>query len=265
MRSASCVVALLAASLGLGCYNPNITDGGLACGPGRVCPDNFHCGSDGLCHRAPDGGQDMGPVCMSASPPALCSRDKGSRACNPTCNAGCTCGWCGAEVDGTIACLTGTPGTKAVGEVCDPSRTSDCAPGLRCRNENCKGAGRCYKFCDSDADCPTAGTTCTINNGTLCSLPDPGCDLVTGAGCPTGFGCYSAGVSSTECGCVGTAAAGASCDYAEDCMPGYGCAGINSPMTDATPNNMCTKLCKTQIDCGLSGLCMLFGTYGYCL
>lgn len=257
MRSGWSVVALLAAVLGLGCYNPNITDGGLACGSGGACPDNFHCASDGRCHRAPDAGRDMGAVCTSATPPALCSRDRGSRACNPTCNAGCTCGWCGAEVDGTIACLTGTPGTKGVGEVCDPSRTTDCAPGLRCRNENCKGAGRCYKFCDSDVDCPTAGTTCSISGGTLCSLADSACDPVVMTGCPSGFACYPTGTTA-YCDCAGTAASGAGCVLTRDCMPGYGCVG---PLG----GGVCKKVCKTSSDCGALGVCTAAGAYGYCL
>jgi hypothetical protein len=259
--SRSLVVALLLAfGTVSGCYNPNITDGGLACGPGNACPHDFHC-SNGRCYRAVDAGRDTGTVvCTSPPPAALCSRDPSGHPCNATCNSGCTCGWCGIDSNGSIACLTGSPGMKGVGEICDASRTSDCALGLRCRAEAC-GIARCYKFCDSNADCPTAGTTCSVNAGTLCSLSDPGCDAVNGTGCPAGLACYSDG-SNTQCVCPGTAAAGAPCLGGQDCIPGYACVATG-PANQKM--NTCKKLCNTQLDCGLTGVCMTFGSYGYCL
>lgn len=258
MKSASWAVALLAASLGLGCYNPNIVEGGLKCAPDRVCPDDFQCASDGRCYRRVDAGRDTGAaICTSPTPAALCSRDPGAGACDPACNAGCTCGWCGIDSNGVAACLTGTPGTKTVGEVCDPSHTSDCQLGLRCRSESCGGVGRCYKFCDSNADCPTQGTSCSVSGGTLCSLPDPGCDPVTMMGCPSGFACYPTG-NTAYCDCAGSVPGGGSCMFTHDCVAGYGCVG---------PSNaaICKKVCKANTDCGAVGICTPAGTYGYCL
>ncbi len=259
------LVVILVAALGTlsGCYKPTIDPGGFACGSLGQCPENFRCASDHRCYQG-DAGVDRptAPVCTSATPDALCERSAGTEQCNPTCNSGCTCGWCGINASGAIACLMGTPGTKKVGELCDATRASDCAPGLRCRAESC-GVARCYKFCDSSADCPTAGATCSINAGTLCSLPDPGCDAVGDTGCPSGLSCYSNG-SSTECACPGSAAAGADCLGAEDCIPGYACVGSSNPATQKT-SYTCKKLCNTQVDCGLSGLCSTYGTFSYCL
>ncbi len=258
MARSSAVILVAALGTMLACYKPNIEPGGFACGPHGECPESFRCASNLRCYQG-DAGLDssMPPVCTSATPDPLCQRSAGAEACNPTCNTNCTCGWCGMNASGAIACLTGTPGTKQAGETCDATRTSDCAVGLRCRAETC-GVARCYKFCETDADCPAAGTTCSISGGTLCSLPDPGCDAAGNTGCPTGLACYTNG-SSTECACPGSAAAGDQCLGAENCMPGYACAGtLNQQST-------CHKLCKTQSDCGLTGVCSTYGTFSICL
>ena len=65
------------------------------------------------------------------------------------------------------------------------------APGLFCRAE-C-GTGHCYKYCESDSDCPVSGSTCALNGpGTyrLCSLPQPACDAIANTGCRPGFACF---------------------------------------------------------------------------
>jgi len=265
------VGAIVLALVGVaGCYNPNITDAGLACGPGKVCPDNFHCASNGRCYRAVDGGLDASkPVCTSVTPNvATCSRPAAAGdACNPACESGCTCGWCGI-VSGTAICLTGTPGTKQVGDACDPSNRNDCAPGLLCHAE-C-GTGRCYKYCDpasADAgtggDCQSIGTSCTgpsvVGSSTyrLCSLPAVSCNPVTGGGCPPGLACYPFG-SGTECDCAGQGKTGDPCGSVGDCAPGYTCISIAKVLT-------CQKTCSTSADCP-AGICSnpAMITYGYC-
>jgi hypothetical protein len=254
---ATLIVSLFA----LGCYNPNIAQGGFKCGPGGACPENFHC-TGGRCYRG-DAGPDTAtkPTCMSVTPDAsTCSRPAAAgEACSLACQAGCDCGWC-AVVNGAATCLTGTPGTKKVGDPCDPSKSADCLPGLFCRAESC--GARCYKLCDTSDDCPTAGTSCNITETQtgikLCSLPDPGCNPLTLTGCPDKFACYVTG-SATYCDCPGTTVGGATCNAVNsECVPGYGCAG-------ARGNTTCTKVCSATVDCNGSGTCTLFGTYGYCL
>ncbi|HXJ22574.1 MAG TPA: hypothetical protein VMT03_20315 [Polyangia bacterium] len=202
---------------------------------------------------------------MSETPDAsTCSRPAASGAsCNPTCQSGCECGWCGLDIDGKVKCLEGTPGTKTVpGTVCDPTNPNDCAPGLYCRAEQC-GGGRCYKFCESDDDCSGTNTKCRVSqNGVqLCLLPDPSCDPVNvnQSGCPSGFACYPANPG-TVCECPGSSGSGVSCLLTETCLPGYQCVTLTNMIKDAT----CQRLCRTSSDCGGGSTCVPGGDYGYC-
>jgi hypothetical protein len=247
--------------LGAGCFNPQFNPGAYKCGVGHPCPSNFHCATDGLCYP-PDAGPEAPPkpVCTSETPGPTCPHPPAlGLACNPTCGTGCSCGWCGLNTEGQVACLMGTPGTKTVpGTVCDLTIPNDCAPGLVCRAE-C-GSARCYKFCETSDDCP--GTTCSMSVGSvhLCSLPDPGCDPVKQTGCPPKFACYPPSKSTTECDCPGTAGSGVGCMFLNECLPGYECVSLTGAPKDAT----CQQLCRTSSDCG-GGTCAPSGTtYGYC-
>jgi hypothetical protein len=256
-------VLALACLVAPACYNPNIKSGALKCAENHACPDNFHC-IDGLCYRG-DAGPDVppAPVCNSVTPDAgTCPRlPAAGEACNPTCETGCTCGWCGLDITGAVKCLMGTPGTKPIGTVCDPANANDCAPGLYCRAE-C-GAARCYKFCDTKDDC--SGTSCSISLPSglhLCALPDPGCDPIMKTGCAPGFACYPSGAR-TECDCGGTADAGTTCVLTNTCMPGYQCVATNS--SGMNTSGACQKLCRVNGDCGGARTCVTSGTtYGYC-
>ncbi len=267
MNARRAAAALFLASLSLGaaaCYKPNLVDGGFRCGDAGVCPDGFRCRPDGLCHSgafdaAPD--VPVPPMCKSVTPDAAtCTRDLApGQACTPACESGCSCGWC-AVVNGVATCLTGTPGTKTVGDVCDPSSAKDCAPGLFCRAE-C-GTGHCYKYCDSNSDCPVSGTTCTINGPSgvkLCSFPQTQCDAILNTGCLQGFACFFTGTT-TECDCPGSGGADASCGYVAQCMPGYSCADRRG---DAGAT--CVKVCRSGADCPSPLSCTMVGSYGYCL
>ncbi len=252
-------LVLLGALFG-GCYNPHIKPGAFICAANGDCPDNFQCSHVNNRCYPPDAGPDVF-VCDSVTPDAsTCARP--GQPCNPACASGCSCGWCGVR-NGAVACLTGTPGTKANGDNCDPGNANDCAPGLYCRTD-CGTVGRCHKFCDSDDDC--AGTSCNVTVNLaggatvrLCAVPN-GCDPIAGTGCGAGFGCYSTGTT-TECDCAGTNQPGAACGFVTECMPGYGCIGT-SPQSRST----CLKICKTSADCGGAGTCMnpASTTYGYC-
>ena len=254
--SAILVIAALGAAIG--CYNPQIVDGGLRCAPGNVCPENFRCASNGRCYRGDAGiDREIKPTCTSVTPDAsTCSRAPATgQACNPACESGCSCGWC-SVVNGAATCVMGTPGTKQIGDLCDPTKTADCAPGLACHAE-C-GKGRCYKYCETSADCPT-GAACNAAGGTLCSQQqDSTCNPVTMSGCPSGYGCYPTG-STPYCDCAGTVAPGAPCSVTRECTPGNGCVGT------ASSPAVCQKVCKTTTDCNGSGNCTLVGMYGYCL
>ena len=255
----STMVVISALVAAVGCYNPDIAQGGLRCAqPGNVCPENFKCATNGRCYRGDAGlAMDTKPACTSVTPDAsTCSRDPApGQACNPVCESGCSCGWC-AVVNGAATCLTGTPGKKQIGDICDPSNAADCAPGLSCHPE-C-GKGRCFKYCETAADCPT-GALCNAAGGTLCSQQqDSSCNPVTMSGCPSGYGCYPTG-GTPYCDCAGTLALGDTCSVTKECTPGNGC------VKTASSPAACQKVCKTTADCNGSGSCTLVGSYGYCL
>lgn len=267
MGRSPAIIVILSLGTMLGCYKPNIEPGGFACGPHGECPENFRCASNLRCYQG-DAGMDSSttPVCTSVTPDAAtCSRAAADgQPCTPACEFGCGCGWC-AVVNGNATCLKGTPGTKKVGDVCDPANSSDCAPGLMCHAE-C-GTGRCYKYCDpasNDADCQSIGTHCSgpavdgAGSLRLCTLPDPACDPVSGGKCPSGFACYPF-VNSTECDCAGTGKVGDTCNSVVNCAPGYTCIIISNVKT-------CQKTCAMSSDCS-PGLCSnpALTAYGYCV
>jgi hypothetical protein len=258
----------------LGCYTPNISPGGFACGDKGACPDNFQCNTvNNRCYQGP---HDASLVCDAVTTVAqVCSAEQvAGQVCNPGCQTGCGgCGWC-AVVDGATTCLTGPGGTKAVGDVCDPAIQSDCSPGLYCQPE-C-GSGRCFRFCDSsDATVCGTGSECSTaarkSDGSalpfalLCTLVDT-CDPVTQMGCQSvAFACYPG--TPNECDCAGTIGTGQGCPLglASQCIAGDSCFGI--PNGTGGTTNTCLPTCKTAADCKSVGTCMNAGTnfYGYCM
>ena len=71
-------LAILAGVSPLGCYKPNIKDGGLKCnldaGVGKSCPEGFKCDMSRLtCWRNPDGGVDR-PARTWSTGPSTCRR-----------------------------------------------------------------------------------------------------------------------------------------------------------------------------------------------
>ena len=256
-------------ALALGCYSPNIARGGFTCGSDGGCPENFRCASDNRCYSG-DAGFDMPVVCTAAATlQPICSQPATGGPCNPGCQSGCNkCGWCGV-VGSATTCMTGPPGQHDIGEVCDPTLTSDCKAGLYCLSE-C-GTGRCYKFCDRNdpnvaATCGT-GSSCSMTvrgNGsfsfTVCSLVST-CDAVT-QNCPIPFACYPAGLDGGECDCPGTFGTGQPCagGVAHLCVEGDSCFNISG-------TNTCLQTCKTTTDCASGTSCnkTAMSTYGYCL
>jgi hypothetical protein len=258
------VVASLSA---LGCYSPNIADGTYACGADGGCPDKFHCASNHLCYQKPDASFDMSLACNSVTNvqpivSAFCSKAAASAQCNPICQTGCNnCGWC-AVAGGAATCLTGTAGKKTVGATCDPSKNSDCSPGLYCQSETCGTVttGTCYLLCDpSDTTNSVCGAKSACNvaakkngGGTLpFSLCSPICDPLsqTNTNCAAPFGCYPSGPTTTECDCAGSAGPGDQCFLADTCAPGQTCVGPSNATT-------CRPICTTVVGC-TSGTCTI--------
>jgi hypothetical protein len=255
--------------IAFGCYSPNISDRGYACGDHGECPENFHCASNHLCYQG-DASIDMPALCNSdASAPQVCTTPHAAgQTCNPVCQTGCdSCGWC-AVVDGATRCLKGKAGTKTVGAVCAPSLESDCMPGLYCQPE-C-GTGRCYRICDaSDKSVCGTGSSCNVAASppsdagisfTLCSLVAAGtCDPIAQTGCETAaFACYP--TTPNECDCPGTVPNGTGCTFAADCVRGSSCIQLSSS------TKMCLQTCRSNTDCTAGGACntQASASYGFC-
>jgi len=208
--------------------------------------------------------------------------------CDPVCDTGCPPGQ-RCDVTSTIntgQCLA--PGTAAPGQACTATTTSDgCAPHSACVGN------LCYRLCYVNRDCGT-NQCCNIvltddNNNALgfnACASSSGCDpTATGPGpCGSGNACYFAPCATatalTLCGCAsqatcgfvgaGSKGNGQSCNYANECLPGYTCYG--SPAScrrtcllaggTACPalNPTCTAV---QIDSGPPPVTST--TYGVCL
>lgn len=269
-------LALAAGTTG-GCYTPSIADGAFACGDGGACPSGFRCAVNHRCYRSGEDAQYEHPVtCDSGTlTTSVCSGAPISGECNPGCQTGCDCGWC-ALIDGQSKCIE-TVGTKDVGVICDPARTSDCKPGLYCQPE-C-GTGRCYQLCNpvSDPKLDTCGaqSTCdqrarTVTDGGTAVTAFGLCRLVVTCDptatstptCPAPFACYPTGVGSkTECDCAGSIGSGQPCTFLNDCQPSYSCNG-----TSTGTATTCQQTCTSTSQC-IAGSCMNHTTtpYGYCM
>jgi hypothetical protein len=257
-RLAVLVLLALGVAASAACFRPNIKDGGLVCGDGGVCPDDFECSLvDNHCYT-----RDAGPSCPANKPHVtpLCTDPPASgSACNPACQTGCACGRC--VVVGTSAeCVA--VGAKNEGDVCNLA-SDDCGAGLSCTKESCgTNLARCRKFCRVDQDCPTVLCTTRVGPAIVCDdVPAQTCDPVTGMGCPTGLSCYVRGTQTT-CECPGTIAAGAQCPGGPSCTPGNECITVGMGGT-----SRCIQVCTipTASACPANTSCVLIGnTYGYC-
>jgi hypothetical protein len=261
------VVALAAAAMFAGCFNPKIVDGGLRCTEGGTCPEGFRCSADGTCKKG-------GPMaCQPTSPhlDPICTPDPGTD-CDPICQSRCDCGRC--NLDGAkLTCMP--PGTKQRGAVCDPD-ADDCAPGNICLWDCAKTVGRCYRFCGKGAithdelcdgqacDVPVNDSDGGVTDLFVCQPPLKVCNPVgTGMDCGNdALGCYVDGTGvSTTCDCKGKGQPGMGCSVFNSCVPGYRCITIGTP-----PTTTCLKTCRLGgTDCP-SGTCMSAGgsTFGFC-
>jgi hypothetical protein len=132
--------------------------------------------------------------------------------------------------------LTCAPaGSTPIGGSC--TYVNDCAPG-----GECLGTGQCYATCKVAApSCPTGSPCIDLNDANVPGLGAcmPPCDIFHASSCTDVFGnagaCYyeSRGLACEAS--IGTIAIGASCTYANDCVPGAMC--LDSPGT-------CYQVCR---------------------
>jgi hypothetical protein len=302
-RSLAPLLASLAAALvsgQLGCYKPNIADGGLRCNVDagtKSCPEGFKCDlTSQRCYRNPDGGPDTSDADanidrMPDEPMPICypPRDSctpGSGMCDPFCRTGCGCREkCSVNTDGALTCNELAPGQqRTLMQPCQIQsaktldQTDQCAPGLVCLEDSCSGgsSGRCYQFCRTNADCTDAPCDKTIGGGVkVCDVPFDDCTpLAAGAntGCPgTALGCWlsTSDPSKTICDCQFPPGLGEDdlCMRSRECNPGLVCVDRNNMGFKS-----CTRVCRLGVasDC-LGSTCATYSeggvsnsTYGFC-
>jgi hypothetical protein len=272
---------LLGSAMVIGCYRPNISEGGLKCTAAGACPDGFTCASDGRCYKGD--AELIAPICDSKPPMPSCTNAAASgQKCNPNCDTGCDCGFC-SVANGATTCLTVTAGDSAVGAICDPRQPAPCQKGLYCRPEcgsSDPALGRCYKFCATASDCQICtgdgacqNTTCSVTENStsssgqpfsfmLCSQPTQQCSpLGTTSGCPTtdsAFACYSQS-DETFCDCKGAITATEPCSFRGECIAGYSCVPV--------AGGSCLPTCRTTADCTAPAICNFVLSdriFGYC-
>jgi hypothetical protein len=263
-------LAFLVGCAGVGCYKPDITDGGLRCATGvdgGVCPEGFHCAPNGTCRAGPK------MVCTTASPAIqpLCTAAIGAE-CDPICQNGCECGRCNL-VGASLMCVP--PGNKQRGDLCNAAN-DDCAPGNVCI-AYCGPSkpARCYRFCskgETTDHSKCEGNKCDIpvNPGVppdwiVCEPPLEKCNPVgDNSDCkePSTYGCYVGPTGSPVCDCRGTFVEDGVCGPYNSCLPGLSCVQLR-----AGEPALCLKTCRlTGNDCPGGAPCSPAGydTYGFC-
>lgn len=269
-------LAVAACAGALGCYKPNIKDGGLRCnldaGLNKACPEGFKCDPGTMtCWRRLDGGVDRPTDGNQVDTPAVevkaetatcfdarpnCTPDAG--LCDPYCQTGCACGEkCSINTLGALTCnqprTFGFP--KGVMADCtDPispgtaDQTDNCGPGLVCVAEGC--FPRCFEFCRTDDDCPLSACSRDLAGATsqkVCEVPfaDSCVPLQQNSGCgpvTSGMACYlsSTNPAHTICDCPFNALpANYPCTRTRDCIRGLACVDRGS---GASP--ICLQVCR---------------------
>jgi hypothetical protein len=253
-----------------GCYKPNLRDPPFVCAEaGKRCPDGFTCDpTDNLCHRGASQSGDGSSMCTEPTVARLCDDQPASgQMCNPACQIGCDCGRrCNVGSNGQTFCTT--VGTKTVGQLCAVAN-DDCAPGLICLQEACGNLlGRCYRHCDSDAQCGTQFCQFPIPGTSVfraCDQPAQSCNPVENTGCPSpALNCYLTSANETRCDCPSglNHALGDTCQFYNDCMPGLIC--ISNVGGLAGPH--CHTACDTAAPVCPGNTCIatMGSKYSYC-
>lgn len=198
---------------------------------------------------------DAGPVAPDVIP------DAGpAEPCDPVRQTGCPEGENCTYLGETDEPQCAPAGPAGYGESC--SAEEPCAEGL-CVSLTPGLPFLCFRFCASGLDCPLSGQCLDVGQEFgLCQIAGlyAECDLLTGAPCEGGQGCYFAtGEDEPICLPAGTATLDDACDNANDCNVGLACvAGACRALCDPEAGEECPGIdgaeCKGY-----------FGDAGYCL
>jgi hypothetical protein len=278
MRPVALDLCLLGVLSAAACYNPQIQDGGLKCGPASECPSGYTCSTvDSRCHKqgvavvpldgpggagggpGTDGAEGMCTMAVAPYGPFEGCAASTTGGCDQVCQAGCACNEVCRPAAGGAVCKAQPQPFAQQYERCDNGNDT-CRPGMICIEElenrpDC--AAHCYRLCKTDANCPT-GATCTETIqvggqavGNACSIPVEECNPFGQAKCAMqllrplpSFACYMVpgNPDLTACQCAGMVKVGDSCKYRFDCEAGAECIGV----AGGTPGGgigYCRKVC----------------------
>jgi hypothetical protein len=298
-----CTLLGFAVGLGIGCYNPKIDEGAFFCDNDGSCPAGFKC-MFGQCYKngKPSTDGPVQPTDGSAPPtdggnmacqgPITCSGPNAANACDPVCQARCTCNQkCTFSADqGAFVCkdVGGVP--REANDPCDQFNDA-CRAGTVCVEELELGCGaHCYRFCRQDSDCGLFArcTNFIENPRTHATYPicSPRIELCNPTGktpqCVGGnrpggprpfptFSCYTlSGTHADEavCDCAGTKIEGDKCTLEHSCRPGLECVNVAG-------ESLCRQLCTLEapslpaITCAKVGArCLPYGgskRIGFCM
>lgn len=226
---------------------------------GAACDTSLAC-AEGVCSRSSPNG------CGVCAPPGL----EGAPCVDAsTCAEGLECR---VHLGPPVTAVCATPALGDMGELCP------CRPGWSCQAGHCSGELPAGATCSSDGECVAPlrcmnftcglideGGACMSQGfcraGAACRRPDPlepgqwllttvgqcitgaaGLRCSTDAECATGLVC---GFNRWRGLCVAKAAAGAACEYANQCPKGFTCHG-----------GACRPLVGPGDTCGATAACM---------
>jgi hypothetical protein len=191
------------------------------------------------------------------------------------------------NTNGALTCNDLTPGAQVhgLGGPCDirsrgtAGQTDQCDYGLVCLEDTCGGggsSGRCYQFCQTNADCTDAPCDRAIGGGfKVCDVPFDECVPLPAngnTGCAgSALGCWlsTTDPSKTICDCQFAPGLGEGdlCTRSRECYPGLVCVD-----RQGLGFTECARVCRIGVpaDCN-GGPCatyMIGGvantTYGFC-
>lgn len=215
---------------------------GAPCGDGQgLCIDTGVAAGIGVCHRACDEAEPS-----ACRPGYSCRQEAGpGPVCLPVPE---DCGVPGDEdLDGDADCLDhACTGALECFEICDDGLDDNQNGTVDCDDPTCVGLDVCAAsfrpMCDATVPVPATG--CVDIGGQF------QCDPVTGAGCLEGQTCSLVGGGFICFGPPNEVPLCGECGGLHGrCAPGMGCV---SPY-----DNVCTRFCCTDADCGPGGDCNL--------
>jgi hypothetical protein len=233
------------------CLSVEPRDCAVRCSAAGACPEGTGCGAEGWCRVgtpaqgcfSADAGQGDGGTGGGGGGSGGGAGGGGASAqCNVVTQAPCAlsqkCAYTGAPA--LRLCVSN--GTLPENAACPPVGADQCVRGTICAVIPGADAGRCYRSCDTAADC-TSGSGCdnslTINGTTerpkFCG--GEACNpLLQNCGSPIEACGVGSSYDAGTCRLAGPVVDGGSCVMSSDCTEGTECAGQPG-------NYFCKRLC----------------------